>query len=494
MRHVAVLLSPLFVLACSPASEGDSAGSSTAPTSDATSGDSTVAPTTAPTTTDGGTDASSGGEGTSGGDEVVFGHCVYTNPFTQGEECREYVGAGWAQADADADCAQAAGTPGAGSCDYPSILGTCDLKGPPDAFVRLGFPGSDAGQCQATQTGCELFAGGTFTPSPVCEDPGDPPPDPDANVFEWPTLQCIAPLPGDPPGMSEGGEVCTWTMISGCTEEGRKFAEYGACEPVLTQRPYTPVPPYPPPAEPDLRMADPVYAAEQAWVTAQVEACACVCCHQTSVTPAGAAIWDIEGPNNWINTFSPYGLAFAGGFIDSSLLGAYPAAENNGFERVTTGLPTTDAARMAKFFADELAYRGMSPADFADADPTPKPFYDQSIYEPGPCAADEGVAANGDITWSGGWARYVYVLAADAANPGVPPNLDLPADTLWRLDALSDGPPFKSGTVKYGELLADTRQGFPAMGAPAALAAGQTYYLYVLADIGVPITRCLFKR
>ena len=46
---------------------------------------------------------------------------------------------------------------------------------------------------------------------------------------------CIAPLPGDPPGMSEGGEVCTWTMISGCTEEGRKFAEYGACEPVLTR-------------------------------------------------------------------------------------------------------------------------------------------------------------------------------------------------------------------------------------------------------------------
>jgi hypothetical protein len=30
------------------------------------------------------------------------------------------------------------------------------------------------------------------------------------------------------------------------------------------------------------------------------------------------------------------------------------------------------------------------------------------------------------------------------------------------------------------------------MGAPAALAPGQTYYLYVLADIGIPLTRCLF--
>ncbi len=485
MRHVALLLSPLIVLACSPAAEVDSTEATTGPGTEATTGSATTVPTT--------TDASTGGTGGTGGDEVVFGHCVYTNPFTQSEECREYVGAGWVQADADADCTEAAGTPGAGLCDYPSTLGTCDLKGPPDAFVRLVFPGTDAGQCAATRTGCELFAGGTFTPSPLCEDPVDPPPpDPTANGFEWPTLQCIAPLPGDPPGMSEGGNVCTWTMISGCTEEGRKFAEYGACEPVLTQRPYYPVPPFPAPAEPDLRLQDPVYAAEQAWVTAQVEACACVCCHQDSVTPAGAGVWDIEAQGNWINTFSPYGLAFAGGFIDSSLLGAYPAAENNGFDRASTGLPTTDVARLTKFFAEELAYRGMSPADFAGAEPTPKIFYDQAIYEPGPCTADEGIDATGAIRWSGGWARYVYVLAGDAGNPGVPPNLDKPAGTLWRLDAESDGPPFKSGDVQYGELLPSTSQSVPGMGAPAALKAGQTYYLYVLADIGVPITRCLF--
>jgi hypothetical protein len=490
MRHVALFLSPLLVLACSPTS-GAEGGE---PTAGSATEAATGAETGAPTTTGASTGDASTGAGSTGGDEVVLGHCVYTNAFTKGDECREYVGAGWAQADADADCAEVAGTPGAGSCDYPSTLGTCELKGPPDAFVRLVFPGADAGLCQATRTGCELFAGGTFTPSPLCEDPGEPPPDPDANVFQWPTLQCIAPLPGEPPGMSEGGDVCTWTMISGCTEEGRKFVDYGSCEPVLTQRPYVPVPPNPPPAVPDTRLEDPVYAAEQAWVTAQVEACACVCCHQTSVTPAGAGVWDIEGQGNWINTFSPYGLAFAGGFIDSSLLGAYPAAQNNGFDRATTGLPTTDAARMAKFFAEELAYRGMSPADFAGLDPTPKPFYDQSIYEPGACTADEGISATGELRWSGGWARYVYVLAADAANPGVPPNLDLPAGTLWRLDAESDGPPFASGAIRYGELPESTRQGFPAMGAPAPLVAGQTYYLYVLADIGVPITRCLFTN
>lgn len=478
MRRV-LLLSPL--LACTPA-ESDTSSSSISATEEPT-GAATVTPTSG--------DATSG-DATSGGGELL-GSCAYTNKFTMAPECREYVGAGWTQAAADADCDEVAGTPSAGPCEYPSTLGTCALPGEPDAFVRLVFPGDDPAQCQLTRTGCELFAEGVFTPSPVCEDPDEPPPDPDAGVFQWPTLQCLEPLAGEPPGQGPDGKVCTWTMISGCTEEGRKFADYGACEPVLTQRPYAPVPPNPPPAEPDLRLQDPTYAAEQAWVTSQVEACACVCCHQTSLTPAGAGIWDIEAQGNWISTFSPYGLAFAGGFIDSSLLGAYPAADNNGFDRATTGLPTTDAARMAKFFADELAYRGMSPDDFKDADPTPKPFYDQSIFEPGPCTADEGVSADGEIRWSGGWARYVYVLADDAKNPGVPPNLDLPQGTLWRLDALTDGPPFKSGAVRYGELPASTRQGFPADdAAPAALVAGATYRLFVLADIGVPITRCQF--
>ena len=383
------------------------------------------------------------------------------------------------------------GTLASGPCEYPSTLGACVLPGEPDAYVRLVFPGADASLCQATQTGCELFAGGTFTPSDLCEDP-NPPADPNAVVFQWPTLECRAPQGGEPPGMSEGGEVCTWTMISGCTEPGRKFSEYGACEPVLTQRPYHPVAPPPPPAEPDLRLDDPVYAAEQAWVTEQVEACACVCCHQTSITPMGASVWDIEGQGNWINTFSPYGLAFAGGFLDSSLLGAYPAADNNGFDRTATGLPTTDIERMRAFFAAELEHRGYTPEDFADQDPVPKPFYDQAIYEPGLCGADQGVDADGTLRWTGGAARYVYVLDPDAANPGVPPNLDLPDGTLWRLDAPSDGSAVTSGSVRYGEFAAPLEQGFPAGGEPTPLQSGQGYYLYVLADIGVPITRCLF--
>lgn len=488
MRRVHALLLPALLLpACAdaPASNGEEGGSSgtgQGETSGETSGGQT------PTSSEGGEET---GVSETGGGDVVGGHCVYDNPFSQQEECREYVGAGWTAEASGADCAEAAGEYAAGVCEYPEILGTCALPGEPDAYVRLVFPGGDASLCQATQTGCEVFAGGVFTPSDVCAEPVDP--DPDGAAFEWPILQCLDPLMGEPPGEGEGGKVCTWTMISGCTEPGRKFADYGSCETVRTQRPYAPVPPNPPPAEPDLRLEDPVYAGELAWVKEQVEACACVCCHQTSVTPDGASVWDIEAEGNWVSTFSPYGLAFAGGFLDSSLLGAYPAEDNNGFTREGLGLPSTDPARMVAFFAAELGYRGIDPAEFADDDPTPKPFYDQSIYEPGPCGADQGVDADGTVRWTGGPARYVYVLDAGAANPGVPPNLDLPAGTRWRLDARAGTAPRATGEVRYGELPDGLVQGYPTAGEAAPLQPGQTYYLYVLADIGVPITRCLFE-
>lgn len=424
--------------------------------------------------------------------DTVFGHCVYVNRFSKREECREYRGERWDQAGASADCGEWGAQVVDGACDYEDdgILGACVLGGAERA-IRVVIPGADPGDCRQQERGCELFGGGIFVPAPVCG--GDLLPDPEeGTVFQWPVLECRDPLDGEPAGQSEGGQVCTWSMISGCTEPGRHFEDHASCDQVRTQRPYAAVPPPPPPVNPDPRLDDPTYRAELDWVTEQVTACACVCCHQSSITPDGAAVWDIEGPGNWIGTFTPYGLAFSGGFLDSSLLGAYPAADNHGFDRATTGLPTTDPARMAAFFAAELEHRGLSPDDFADADPTPAPFYQQSIYQPTACQNGEGVAADGTITWDGGSARYLYLLDADAPNPGVPPNLDLPAGTRWRAEVAWDDAPFASGAIRYGQLPDAAYQGFPAEGSPAPLAPGATYYLYVLADIAVPITRCLF--
>jgi hypothetical protein len=424
--------------------------------------------------------------------ETIFGQCTYVNRFSDAEECREFRGVYWSQEQAVSDCADwDAEFEVGGVCEYESILGACILEDGPEKVTRIVAPGSDPSKCRSTERGCELFGGGIFVPSALCGGADDYI-DEDGPVFLPPELICQAPLEGEPAGASDDGEVCTWSMISGCTEPGRKFNDYASCEQVRTQRPYAAVPPPAPPVDPDPRMDNPEYVAELAWVKEQVEACACVCCHQESITPEGAAVWDIDAGGNWINTFSPYGIAFAGGFLDSSLLGAYPAEENNGFDRARTGLPTTDPDRMIAFFAEELAFRGFSPDDWADADPTPAPFHQQNIFEPSACEEGEGVEADGTVNWTGGGARYVYVLEASSKNPGVPPNLDVPAGTLWKLDVTPEASSLRSGALRYGETPEGARQDFPEGAAPASLVPGETYYIYAAADVMVPITRCLF--
>lgn len=420
-----------------------------------------------------------------------FGHCEYTNKFSKAVECRQYEGSAWTEELVIEDCESQNGTRADGECSYPSTLGTC-LLGEKDQQTMVIAPGDDSGKCSGQKLGCETFGGGTWLPDAPCKgDVTDPDPI-GTTVFQPPELICKDPVAGEPSGMSEDGKVCTWGMISGCTEPGRKFTDYASCDDVYTQRPYYSVPPPQGADAPDPRMDDPAYVAELDWVKEQVEACACVCCHQDSVTPQGAGVWDIEGKGNWINTFTPYGLAFAGGFIQSWPLGAYPKEENNGFDREVTGLPTTDVARMQAFFAGELAHRGKSPADYASSDPTPAFFYEQHTFEPEACDAGIGVLADGSVQWIDGGARYLYVLEEGSDNPGVPPNLDLPEGTVWKLDVRPDSSPVKGGQVVFGKVPEGASQAYPQDGAPAALVPGKTYYLYALADVGIPITRCLF--
>lgn len=287
--------------------------------------------------------------------------CVYTNRFSDELTCQEYRGTGWTEGDVSADCAEEGGAVAAGACADPATLGTCVIPAGDGRSIHVIATGDDTSLCSTQRQVCETFASGDFTPTAACEGKlDDPPPQP-----EEPTAQlvCAEPLPGEPTGQSEGGKVCTWESINGCTELGRNFADYASCEPIYPVRGYYPAPPAPETA-PDPRMQDPAYAAEVAWVKAQVEACSCVCCHQGSVTPAGAAIWDTEFNGNFLNNFTPWGLAFMAGFVDSSIFGSRPAEENNGFSRDVTGMPTQDSERLLKFFTEELAHRGYTPDDF----------------------------------------------------------------------------------------------------------------------------------
>lgn len=427
--------------------------------------------------------------------QVEAGRCVYTSPFTQAEECRDYTGPGWSATSAEADCKsqQAATFEPEERCSYPTTLGACVMSSGTEDEYSIVFPGDDVSQCASFQRGCELFGGGKFVPAAcegAAEDPGGGV-GTSGSVFQWPTQSCVDPAEGEPAGQSNG-KVCTFNFIGACTEEGRKYADYGRCDDVLTQRPYWPAPPsdFKTP-ENDPRLSDPAFLGELAWVTAQVEACGCVCCHSEAIAPQGASNWYVEAGPVWTDSFYPTGLAFAAGWVDSSALGAYPAAENNGFSRDETGLPTTDVTRMRAFFEGELARRGFTKEDFNDLEPFGGPIYQQSLYTPSACEAGIGIDQDGKITWSGGKARYVYVMMPETTPPGVPPNLDRPEGTLFRLDVASSADPVASG-ITYGELLPGTKQGFPLEGAPAKLTPGQTYYLYVLADVGIPITRCLF--
>lgn len=170
---------------------------------------------------------------------------------------------------------------------------------------------------------------------------------------------------------------------------------------------------------------------------------------------------------------------------------------NNGFAKSDLEHPdysiflSTDPARMKRFWENEIAYRGLTAANFEGVPDGFGPLSEQYYFKPQACAGGEGIAADGTITWGRGRARYVFVMEATSHAPTVFPNLDLPADTLWRLDVPASGAPLLSGAVKYGEVPDGLSQRFPVAGAPAALIKGRSYFLYVSADQLLPVTRCL---
>ena len=420
--------------------------------------------------------------------------CDYESPFSGEPECREFYGATLEEASASCERVNAGSKEG-DACPEVDTLGTCTYDS--DGFqIRTVVYGTDAGRCGSQQFGCETFADGFWEPSALCgEDAGlvvleDP--------FPLAEQVCVDPIEGEPPGQSEGGQVCTWEIVSGATEEGRHFSDYASCEPVIRQRGYTPIPPNARAAEMDARLADPDFATEDAWVRSQLNSGSCECCHSSAVATEGAAIFDTNSPSSMATQFNDRGLAMGAGWIPTVGFGTYPPEENNGFERSSPEnpyisiVPTTDQPRMMAFFEAELAARGLTRADFAGDVYGAGPLDAQLAYEPERCSTEEGVDADGVIRWAPGRARYVYVLEAGSANPTVQPNLDTPDGTLWRIDLPADGSPVYSGTLTYGEVPDGMIQRVPESGRPPELVPGRDYYLYASADVLYPISRCIF--
>lgn len=418
--------------------------------------------------------------------------CGYVNAFSETPECKEYRG-GWTQESAEADCRRVflgrAGTFALGEpCAFEDETGRCvvgDLDDDGYTLVSSGDPSS----CGAAQTGCETFAGGTFNPASVCGD-GCIPGEDVGQPFVPMIVDCRPAREGEPEGATDG-EVCTPTIISGSTEPGRRYADYADCDVVRTQRPYYAMPTEVTSTPDDPRLDDADYLAELAWLRSEAEASACACCHSSSRTPSGAAVWDTEAGPLWIDTVSDEALAMLGGLTDSAAFGFLPVAQNNGFDRSETGLPTTDTTRLRAFVARELERRGLT-VDEARALAPFAPFFRELIeFEPEACEEGVGLDAEGVLHWNGGNARYVYVLEADAQAPGVPPNFDLPEGTLWSIAVAPEATSIACETP-YGAVPEGAAQRVPAEGAAPTLESGSTYFLVVLRDVAQPITRCLF--
>jgi hypothetical protein len=311
-------------------------------------------------------------------------------------------------------------------------------------------------------------------------------------VFILPYVTCEQPLAGEAAGKGPDGKVCTPVSIAGATEPGRYFPDYASCDVVRTQRPFWVAPPAMEPSEDDPRLDDARFVAELEWVTEQVRATGCTCCHDATAHEGKAAQWDISRGPIWTDTVSDDGVALFTGLASSAVLGAYPPEENNGFDRESVGLPSTDPQRMRRFFIAELERRGITEEQASAVPPFGGPIYQNQIKKPGACGAGLGVSSDGAIHWSGGRARYVYILAEGSRNPGVPPNLDKPEGTLWRLDALPSAPAMTSG-IRYGQTPKGTYQMLPEASAAPALQQGMTYQLFVELDMGFVIENCLFE-
>lgn len=425
---------------------------------------------------------------------MVVGRCSYTGPQSKLAECKDYLGA-WKLADSEKDCGDLKGAfVGGVVCTPTETLGFCIFATSP-AQNRTYVASNETSKCSSARTGCELFGGGKWTPSGLCGGSNDEIVVLE-NAFTEPQRICFTPPAGEPRAPGATGQICVWESIHGSTEENRSFRKDAKCENSRGGRPYYSKDADPRYGMPDARRTDPAYLAEETWVRAQINASSCVCCH-SAAAPNGASIFDVDREGSLANQLSDRGVAHGSGLVNSIPLGGFRPEVNNGFEKSDLVHPdnsvflSTDPARMKRFWEKEQQHRGLTAANFVGVPDGFGPLSDQLNYQPAPCAGGEGIAADGAITWGKGRARYVYVLEVGSKSPTIYPNLDVPVGTRWRVDVPPTGAPLPSGSVKYGVVPEGLRQKVPAMGAPQALVSGQQYYLYVSADLMLPITRCL---
>jgi hypothetical protein len=299
------------------------------------------------------------------------------------------------------------------------------------------------------------------------------------------------------PSTFETSRVCANAGISGSAPEGYRFADFNVCRDVYTQRPYRDTPVLARSGLTDEEfLADPEFMRELDWITKQVRSSGCACCHD-STAPKKAAYWDVAQGRVWTNQLSKYAVAAFAGKVDSAAMGAYPPADNFGFNRYHTALPTTDVVRMQTFFNSLLSKMGATEDEISLMPPLGSSIAKQLTTESKSCQKGIGIdRKTGKVNWGLAPARYLYVLKPDSQNPVVTPNLDKPLGLIWRIDTRYGNVPFLPGSVTYGKVPKNSDQTVPdPLRFPQVqkLEEGKSYKLVAQLDIGFPVQNCVFK-
>jgi hypothetical protein len=155
--------------------------------------------------------------------------------------------------------------------------------------------------------------------------------------------------PGCFPDGSEGasGEPPNGT----CAPEGERFVDNFSCDEVVGPCAKSEATGAFARVEEDAaRLEDP----DLEWSKQQLEACSCICCHDS--VGQGSLFWAYDFGPAWTDSVS---TELVERLVEGEFAGfqSIPPAENNGFTRDPLGFPTNDPDRMRAFFERELARR-----------------------------------------------------------------------------------------------------------------------------------------
>ncbi|MFT5681030.1 MAG: hypothetical protein ACI8RZ_001936 [Myxococcota bacterium] len=311
-----------------------------------------------------------------------------------------------------------------------------------------------------------------------------------ATPFLWPEQVCV-----DVEGLevsegtelSEDGELCVWDNFSGNVPDGMQFTDVLTCDISFTQGP----PWFAPPSrvyESDIVLLDdPEYAADLEWVSDQVGASGCACCHDSSTSSGHTSGFDVSAPGVWTDSMTNSQLSMgAGMFPEHQLFGHYDASANHGFDRTETLFASTDPERMKAFFTAELERRDGSEEDLEEAQGQFDALFGRLFEDVYDCIDPYEGIVEGAVTWNGDGVRQIYILEEGADTPGFPPNLHLPQGTVWAIFAEAESAPMASGTVVPGVVPDGAVQAWPEDGSVPAMVEGQKYRLYTSPDVMIP--------